>query len=120
MGPGELELDPFTLVQPDVFVVPLNAGKRPMTPDQLGNPRLVIEVLSPNTARFDRVVKRQRYLRQGIELWIVDLDARLVERWTPEEARPDVLTDRATWHPPGVAIPLTITLADLFVEALGD
>jgi len=120
MGPGELELDPFTLVQPDVFVVPLNGGKRPMTQDELGNPRLVIEVLSPSTARFDRVVKRQRYQRQAIELWIVDLDARLVERWTPEDARPEILTDSATWHPSGAEFPLAIGLSDLFAEALGE
>ena len=118
MGPGELELDTFTLVQPDVFVVPLNAGKRPMSQEELGNARLIVEVLSPSTARFDRVVKRQRYQRQGVELWIVDLDSRLVERWVPDDHRPEILTDVVTWQPEGAAHALTISLAELFAEAL--
>jgi Uma2 family endonuclease len=119
MGPGELELDAFTLVQPDVFVVPLIAGKRPMSQQEFGNARLIIEVLSPSTARFDRLVKRPRYQRQGVELWIVDLDSRLVERWTPDDDRPEILTDVVTWHPEGTGQPLTISLAELFAEALG-
>jgi len=32
----------------------------------------------------DRVAKRDLYLESGVdEYWIVDLDAKLVERWTP-------------------------------------
>jgi Uma2 family endonuclease len=120
MGPGELELDTFTLVQPDVFVVPLHEGKRPMSQEEIGNARLIVEVLSPSTARFDRILKRQRYQRQGVELWIVDLDARLVERWMPDDSRPEILTDTVVWHPSGAAQPLVIALAELFAEALGE
>ncbi len=47
-----------------------------------GPPDLVIEILSPSTARRDRTVKRHLYERQGVaEYWIVDLDARQVEVW---------------------------------------
>lgn len=47
-----------------------------------GPPDLVIEILSPRTARRDRTVKRHLYERQGVaEYWIVDLDARQVEVW---------------------------------------
>ena len=42
---------------------------------------LAIEVLSPTTARYDRLTKRRLYQQQGIEYWIVDLDGRVVERW---------------------------------------
>jgi Uma2 family endonuclease len=48
-----------------------------------GPPDLVIEILSPSTARRDRTVKRHLYERQGVaEYWIVDIDARQVEVWS--------------------------------------
>jgi Uma2 family endonuclease len=118
-SPGELELDAFTLVQPDVYVLPLVQGRRPCTPDDVGHPLLLVEVLSPSTARFDRVVKRQRYQRLGVEYWIVDLDARVVERWLPTDARPEVLTDTLIWLTSPVTAPCVVDLPRLFDEALG-
>ena len=87
---------------------------------QAGHPLLFVEVLSPGTARYDRVVKRARYQRYGVEYWIFDADARLVERWTPEAARPENLSDRLTWRVAGATITLTIHLPELFAEALGE
>lgn len=120
MGPGELELDPYTLVQPDLFVLPLVDGRLPQHQNDTGNPLLMVEVLSPGTARHDRIIKRPRYQRSGVELWIVDNDSRLVERWTPDDDRPEILADRVSWHPAGVDHPLVIVLADLFAKALGE
>jgi Uma2 family endonuclease len=77
-------------------------------------------VLSPSTARYDRIVKRGRYQRHGVEYWIVDLDARLLERWTPESERPEILTESVTWLPVGAASALTLRLTPLFVEAVGE
>jgi len=71
VAPSEWVLDPRTLVQPDVYVVPLADGHRPRTDDERGSPLLFVEVLSPGTARYDRVVKRGRYQRVNIEYWIV-------------------------------------------------
>ncbi len=120
VAPGDIELDTHTLVQPDVYVLPLVDGRRPRTQSEIGQPLLFVEVLSPSTARFDRVVKRHRYQRQGVEYWIVDLDARLVECWQPESDRPSVHTDTVTWHPAGAANALTIDFTPIFVEALGE
>ncbi len=119
MAPGDIELDRFTLVQPDVFVLPLVNGRRPRTIEEIGHPLLFIEVLSPSTARYDRVVKRGRYQRAAIEYWIVDLEARLVERWVPDTDRPFIHTDTITWAPSG-APPLDLALPPLFVDALGE
>lgn len=119
MAPGDIELDRFTLVQPDVFVLPLVNGRRPRTAEEIGHPLLFIEVLSPSTARYDRVVKRGRYQRAAIEYWIVDLEARLVERWLPGADRPFIHTDTLEWAPDGAAA-LVIDLPPLFVDALGD
>ena len=112
-------LDPGTLVQPDVYVVPLVHGHRPRTDDERGSPLLFIEVLSPSTARYDRVVKRGRYQRANIEYWIVDLDSRLVERWLPGEDRPTIYAVQMAWQPAGAALPLAIELEPFFVEVSG-
>lgn len=119
-APGDLELDPSTLVQPDVYVLPLVNGRRPRTPEEIGHPLLFVEVLSHSTARFDRVVKRRRYQRAGVEYWIVDLDARLVERWLPDAESPSIHTETIAWEPSTEAPVLTIDLVPLFVEALGE
>ncbi|MCU0650281.1 MAG: Uma2 family endonuclease, partial [Gemmatimonadaceae bacterium] len=69
----------------------------------------------------DRVVKRQRYQRLGVEYWIVDLEARVVERWLPGDARPEVLTDAVSWVSSAAAdAPCVIELARLFAEVLGE
>ena len=80
----------------------------------------MIEVLSPGTARHDRIVKRPRYQRLGVELWIVDLDSRLAERWTPDADRPEIVTDTLVWHPVDAAHALEIRLGELFAEAMGE
>lgn len=83
MAPSALDLDQFTLVQPDVLVLSFFDGRRPQTDEEIRHPLLFIKVLFPGTARFDRVVKRGRYQRHGVEYWIVDGEARLLRRWSP-------------------------------------
>ena len=81
-----------------------------------GAPDLVIEILSPKTARFDLGLKRVNYFRAGIEeLWIVDPKLREVsvyQRSDPERpsfhAKPgDELTTQLL---PG----LVISVAEIF------
>lgn len=77
--PLDYVLDPFTVVEPDITVVPTPTGRVPNRDEEPEPPVLFIEVLSPSTARYDRVVKRKRYQRQGIEYWIVDVAAFFAE-----------------------------------------
>jgi Mrp family chromosome partitioning ATPase/Uma2 family endonuclease len=119
VAPSEWVLDGMTLVQPDLYVVPLVDGRRPRTDEERGHPLLFIEILSPSTARFDRVVKRGRYQRAGIEYWIVDLDSRLIERWLPGDERPSIHAERVEWQPVGVETPFVIALEPFFTEVLG-
>jgi Uma2 family endonuclease len=77
-------------------------------------------VLSPNSARYDRVQKRPLYQRHVPEYWIVDPDARLFERWRPGDARPEVLTETLEWHPESAADPLRLDVADFFARLLDD
>jgi len=120
-SPADIELDPHGMVQPDVFVQGLVEG-RPAGAWNVGAPLLlVVEVLSPGTARADRTTKRRRYQRAGVpEYWIVDADARLIERWRPGDERPDVLADTIDWRPAGAAAPLTIALGPLFARIHGE
>ncbi len=119
LSPADIELDPRTLVQPDLFVAPPVAGRLPRSWAEIGTLLLAVEVLSPATARADRQVKRRRYQRHGVpEYWVVDLDARLVERWRPSDDRPEILTDRLEWRPVGGIPPLALDLTAVFTEAL--
>jgi len=120
-APADVELADDTVVEPDLFVVPPVVSKPPRSWADIGSLRLVIEILSPSTARADRIVKRRRYQREGIpEYWIVDGDARIVERWRPDDERPEMNTDRLEWKPDTEAAPLIIDLPSLFTAALGE
>lgn len=121
-SPSDLDLNSRQLVQPDLFVVPpTDLGTRPDGWGECGIPLLVVEVLSPFTARYDRITMRSRYQRSGIaEYWIVDMDARVFERWRPEDTRPEIVDDRIAWSPSGATAPLVIELAEYFREAWGD
>ncbi len=121
MSPADIEFDPATLVQPDVFVVPLVGGRRPKTWADIRGLLLAVEVLSPSTARADRTTKRRRYQRAGVpEYWVVDLDARLVERWRPDDERPEVLTDQLAWQPEPSLPPFELDLPRFFAEAVAE
>ena len=121
MAPADVELDAYGLVQPDVYVEGFVDG-RPARGWNAGAPLfLVVEVLSPSTARADRTRKRSRYQRAGIpEYWIVDLDARTVERWRPADERPEILSDTIDWRPPGASDALRIDLPALFARIHGE
>lgn len=118
IAPADVQLDGRTLVQPDVFVFDPPAS-RPLRLQDVHTLLLAIEVSSPSTARFDRVVKRLRYQRQGIpEYWIVDLDSRLFERWLPRDERPEILYERIAWAPDAAKGSLTIDIRDFFASIL--
>jgi Uma2 family endonuclease len=113
-SPFDVELEPESLVRPDVFVVPPEEAVRLETEMPARILTLVIEVLSPSTARADRGPKRELYQRHVPEYWIVDLDAELVERWRPGEKRPEILSEWLEWHPSRSEGTLTIGLPGLF------
>lgn len=109
--------DAWTAVVPDLTVFPLVNG-RPMRDDDHPTPRLVIEVLSPDTARIDRGRKRVLYQRLGIEYWIVDLDARLVEQWMPEVASPVICHTEVVWAPVDAPEPFYLELPEFFGQVV--
>lgn len=119
-SPADIAFSPRRLVQPDLFVVPSRESGLPREWSEITSLLLAVEVLSPRTARADRHRKRVIYQEQGVsEYWIVDGDARLVERWRPTDARPEILTSVFDWQPRAALAPLRIDVARLFEDTTG-
>jgi len=113
-SPADISWSDDTLVQPDVFVVPV-AEARTLDWTEIKDLQLVIEVLSPASTRADRFTKRRLYQERRIPAyWIVDGDERAVEVWTPEAERPVIERGRVLWPPSGPTRPFTVVLEELF------
>jgi len=120
-SPADVILGPRILVQPDLFVARVPPGGRLQKWRDVGVPVLAIEILSPGTAARDRGKKRLIYQREGVaEYWIVDLDARLVERWTPGDERPAIARERLEWRAGGAGQRFALDVAAFFVLVLGE
>ena len=117
VAPANVEFGLDTMIEPDLFVVPLVEGRRPRTWEDVKRLLLAVEVLSPSTARADRHAKRLLYQRERVpEYWIVDVDARLIERWRPDDSRPEITVDKLEWQPDAGTQPLIIDLEAYFKE----
>ena len=115
-APADIRLGPHTLVQPDVFIVPRRIGQRFRDWADAPTPLLAVEILSPSTAARDRGKKRLLYLEAGVEeYWIVDLEARLVERWRAGDERPEIVHGKLEWSL-SAGIAGSIDLKKLFAQ----
>jgi Uma2 family endonuclease len=123
-GIGQLLVAPFDvrfgasrILQPDLLVrspSDVESGRR----DAARELRLAVEVLSPSSARYDRVDKRPTYQAERVdELWLIDPESELVERWTPDDKRPEVAAETLVWQPIGSGESLSIDLVALLAEA---
>jgi Uma2 family endonuclease len=120
-GLADIEFSEDTLVQPDLFVVPHASGKVPRRWEDVRKLMLVIEVLSPSTARTDKLRKRELYLAHGPpEYWVVDIDSRLIERWRAGDVRPEIVSQSLQWQPDSAPAPFVMNLAEYFGEVLDD
>ena len=85
-APYDVVLSDFNVVQPDILFVS-NDRTNIVTDDNIqGAPDLVIEILSPSTARRDRTQKRDIYAQHNVkEYWQGDTDAKEVTVLTLED-----------------------------------
>ena len=100
-------------VEPDLMVR-RSQGRRDATWDEAPTPILIVEILSGNTRRRDRLQKRNLYLDAGVaEYWLVDPERRTVTsiRAGYEDL---VVVKQLNWLPPGVSAPLTVDVALVF------
>lgn len=86
--------------------------------EQMPKPSLIVEVLSPGSARRDQIEKRALYRRERVdEYWLIDGVDRSVRVVTPEAER--VERHALRWQPRGIDSALEIDLKRLFADALG-
>ena len=117
VAPLDVRLDERSLVQPEVLVTPLVDGRRPRTGDRIDRLLLAVEIVSPASARADRVTKRRCYQQSRTpEYWVVDPDARVIERWRPDDTRPEVIEDSLEWRPDGATDAVRLDVGRLFEE----
>jgi len=70
---------PNTYLEPDLFYVSAETEAR-LVPDKRSTADLVVEVISPGSAIYDRNTKADTYAALGVkELWLIDESAHTVE-----------------------------------------
>lgn len=119
-SPADIWLDERNVVQPDVFWLAEPSRCRLEQGRLYGPPDLIMEILCPSTARYDRTTKFALYERHGVpEYWIVDLDVRAVEVWSLQsgiyERRGNFLSG-ASFESPGLG-GQTVETAPIFPSA---
>ncbi len=113
-SPADIRWADDVLVQPDMFVVPASETTA-QDWSSIQTLLLAVEVVSPSSARYDRIIKRRLYQDHGVATyWIVDPDAQVVEVWRPEDERPEIVTDVLRWQVGTEAEELEIELAEVF------
>jgi Uma2 family endonuclease len=112
-SPADISWGPDVLVQPDLFVVAMEEA-RTFEWGKMRTLLLAVEVLSASTARYDRFTKRRVYQEYGVPwYWMVDIEARAAEIWSPEAISPRLERERLVWHPRGSTEPLAVPLDDI-------
>ena len=123
-SPADIQLHPDTIAQPDIFVVPRKPKSDPdhqFTWADISSLLLSVEVISPSSITTDRVEKRDYYMSAGVpDYWVVDVEARVIERWNPDRATPVVERRAMNWRPAGARTPLLIELTGLFEQIWSD
>ena len=104
----------YELIDGVLLVTPA-PGRAPADWPDMRELLLACEVLSPSTARYDRVVKRRFFSRTRVhEYWVVDLDAEVIERSRRGEEHVDVIAEQLVWQPTEANMALTIDLPTFF------
>lgn len=113
VGPVDYFHGTEVYVQPDLVVVyPEEISRDWRTMRRL---RLCVEVVSPSSARGDRLVKRTAYQEAGVATyWVVDPDQAVVEVWHPGDEVPELATRELVWRVTPDAEPLVVNLVELF------
>lgn len=86
VSPMDVYLDEINAFQPDVFWVAEDSTCQERDGYFYGAPDLVVEILSPSTAKYDKGKKFDSYKEHGVrEYWMVDPISDLVEVWQRNE-----------------------------------
>lgn len=86
LAPMDVILDEYTVLQPDIFWVAEGSACVEIDGVFRGAPDLVIEVLSPTTARRDTGIKFRKYEASGVrKYWQVNAEQDLSTVWVLRE-----------------------------------
>lgn len=86
--PCDVLLTEKDLVQPDIFFIAQKNRKIITEKNIQGVPDLIIEILSPATAYYDLIEKKELYEKFGVkEYWIVDPKKQWIEIYTLGEGK---------------------------------
>jgi Uma2 family endonuclease len=112
---ADISWGPDLLVQPDLFVADPEEMRRTQDWSDIRTLHLVVEILSPSSLRADRFTKRRLYQEQGIApYWVIDIENREVEVWTPDAHFPVVERERLAWRHPLAKTECVVELVKLF------
>ena len=87
-SPVDVVLSARTTVQPDVLVILKEHVNRVQPKRIVGVPDLVVEVISPGSATYDRLVKYSVYEMAGVtEYWLVNAGEQTIEVFVLEDGQ---------------------------------
>jgi len=120
IAPTQVQIDESNSYQPDLFWIAEDSNSVQTPAQIIGAPDLVVEILSPSTAKHDKEIKFNAYEKAGVrEYWIADPVHLIVEVWVSEAGHFDrigAFTDGDTF--PSKALGKTVTFDGIF-EHLG-
>lgn len=81
-APLDVILSETNVLQPDILMIHRSRQHFVTERGVEGPPDLVVEILSPNSRKRDKVIKLQTYAKHGVqEYWIVDSATRTLEQF---------------------------------------
>jgi Uma2 family endonuclease len=104
-------------LRPDLVFVPESAREGITNRGVELPPGLIVEVLSPTSARIDRVKKPRRYGDFGVpEYWVADPKARVVWVWRVAQGarEPERVASTLEWRPSPDVPPLELEMSEIF------
>jgi Uma2 family endonuclease len=115
-APMDTVLADHSVVQPDLLYI--SAERRHIVRERVeGAPDLVVEVLSSQTARRDRVEKLKLYAESGVkEYWIVDPVGRQIDFLVCRDGEFRVVLARDGWYQSEVLPEIRLDLVGLWRE----
>ena len=87
-APTDVQLSDYDVVVPDIFVIRASRMQMISPSRVLGPPDLIIEIVSPSSAKRDLEIKRRLYEQFSVpEYWVVDLERHAIARFVLDDER---------------------------------
>lgn len=114
-APVDVLLDRFTIVVPDIVFISKDRLNI-ITPRAIeGAPDLLVEILSPCTAKYDRISKMQLFSRFGVPwYWIVDPEGCTLEEYERDEDAYRLKAAYSNKFEPALFPGLTVDLSEVW------